>query len=50
MSRGTILLLRGLPLLGWSIAVVVLALVFLAYFSPEMAITLSNFVWSCFGG
>jgi hypothetical protein len=42
--------LRWLPLLGWSLAAAVLALVFLAYFSPEMAITLSNFVWSCFGG
>ena len=45
--------MRGLPwrpVLAWTSASVVLGAVFLAYFSPEMAITLANFVWSCFGG
>jgi hypothetical protein len=41
---------RWRPVLVWSAATVALGATFLAYFSPDMAITLANFVWSCFGG
>jgi hypothetical protein len=41
---------RWALLLGWTVAAAVLAATFLSYFSPDMAVTLANFVWSCFGG
>lgn len=36
--------------LGWAVVGAALAATFLSYFSPDMAVTLANFVWSCFGG
>jgi type II secretory pathway component PulM len=34
--------------LAWTGAAVVLALVFLAYLQPQLAVTLANQLWSCF--
>jgi hypothetical protein len=36
------------PALGWIAALAVLALVFLAYLNPHLAVDLANRVWSCF--
>ena len=33
---------------GWAVAVTVLLLVFAAYLRPDVAVTLSNQLWSCF--
>jgi hypothetical protein len=41
---------RWALLFGWTAAGAALAATFAAYFSPDMAVTLANFVWSCFGG
>ena len=36
------------PLLAWSGALAVLALVFSAYLSPHLAVDLANRLWACF--
>ena len=32
----------------WLLALAALALVFVAYLNPHLAVDLANFVWSCF--
>jgi hypothetical protein len=50
MDTATTHRLRWRPQLAWTGAALVLGATFTAYFSPDMAVTLANFVWSCFGG
>ena len=35
-------------LLGWGAALAVLALVFMSYLDPHLAVDLANRVWACF--
>ena len=34
--------------IAWSLAAIVLMLVFAAYLRPDLAVTLANQVWNCF--
>ena len=42
----TIKLRRGI--IAWAVASLALALVFAAYLSPDMALTLATQLWNCF--
>jgi hypothetical protein len=39
---------QHLRLLGGAVALVVLALVFVSYLNPHLAVDLANRVWACF--
>ena len=39
---------QHLRLLGWAVAGVALALVFVSYLNPHLAVDLANRVWACF--
>ncbi len=40
--------MKARRLLGWAAAIAMLAGVFAAYRSPELAVDLANQLWSCF--